>query len=210
MSEIKYCLIRTTHGSNWQCICPLTNIDTGELHHWYLLVEKCIKILLDEGINPPPNLNELVADAYCKQRPNSLNCAMCDPKKQRQKVNIGSVAQWVKAMYNWGKKERFKLVDQELAEQRAEICSSCPEQVEVSGCWGCRGVANLLPMIAGARTTKSDLKLKACGRCGCYNKASVHLPIDPSHESNIEYPDHCWKAKELVALSTDNTVSDNL
>jgi hypothetical protein len=96
----------------------------------------------------------------------------------------------------FAKNNKFELVAQEEAERRAEICAKCPMQIPTSGCWGCKGIAGLLPQIAGAKTTSFDLQLSACGVCGCYNAVSVHLPLSVQQDANLDFPSYCWKKSQ--------------
>ena len=99
-------------------------------------------------------------------------------------------------MYQFAKDNKFELVPQEEAERRAEICAKCPMQIPTSGCWGCKGIAGLLPQIAGAKTTSFDLQLSACGVCGCYNAVSVHLPLSVQQDASLDFPSYCWKRSQ--------------
>lgn len=96
-------------------------------------------------------------------------------------------------------------VDQEVAEERAEICASCPKNVYSEfGCGNCTTkIQQIISIIGGKRTTSLDDKLNSCAICSCNLKAAVHFPLE-SQESNLtpemkqELRDvpWCWKKYE--------------
>jgi hypothetical protein len=155
------------------------------------LVKECSKTIMSLNLVPPPDLVKEVENAVCDQLAGYTSCKPCSQAKQT--LGFGAITRWVTAMYKFAKEAKFSLVDQEEAERRAKICASCPYQIQASGCWGCKGVAGMLPQIAGARKTSFDMQLKACGVCGCYNSVSVHLPVSIQGGENLEFPDWCWK-----------------
>jgi hypothetical protein len=86
------------------------------------------------------------------------------------------------------------LVDQPEAERRAAICASCPLNTNVKGCWRCRGLAEWLFKLIGARTTAHGSRLNQCGVCGCAIKAKIWLPLDVAKQVSEGYtfPSWCW------------------
>lgn len=162
---------------------------TVEGGDWWDLVNNCQKLTVSLGRVPPPNLPDKVERALCERV--GLSCVPCNPVKQT--LGFGSVVRWVRAMYHFAVMGKFELVSQEEAESRAEICARCPQQISTSGCWGCKGIAGMLPAIAGARRTSFDANLKACGVCGCYNAVAVHLPKNVQGGEDLEFPEWCWK-----------------
>jgi hypothetical protein len=176
-------------GGFW-CICPLTDtrVDGGD---FWDMVENCKKLLMERGIIPPVDVVAQIENSLCSRLAGSENCQPCTTVAQ--KIGFSEIVQWVKAMYDFSTRGAFKLVPQEEAERRARICAACPHQIETSGCWGCRGIAGLIPAIAGARVTQSDGQLKACGICGCYNAVSVHIPNDAQDTHSLQFPSFCWK-----------------
>jgi hypothetical protein len=156
---------------------------------WYDLVDKCQKVTIGLGKIPSPNFEKLVEHALCERV--SSQCKPCN--KVAQTLGFMAIVRWVKAMYAFATQGKFELVSQEEAERRADICMRCPMQVSTSGCWGCKGIAGMLPAIAGARKTSFDAQLKACGVCGCYNAVAVHLPVAIQGSKDLEFPEWCWK-----------------
>jgi hypothetical protein len=180
----------------WACPVPGLETVTGRGNTFDDLVQACAEALTEAKIEIPPDLSRKVQDAICGRLPGYRYCRPC--KKVKMEVGAAHVIRWVKAMFRWARKG-LKLVSNEEAERRAEICARCPKQVETpSLCWGCHGVAGLIPLIKGTRKTAWDSQLKTCGICGCYNNVAVHLPLD-TVDGSLEYPVHCWKAKQAGA-----------
>lgn len=100
------------------------------------------------------------------------------------------------------------LVDQNTANLRADICSTCHNNVPSGdvrkGCGVCGklggGVINSFRknVIKDNKTT-SDSKLLACGLCGCDLKITVWVPnqVLLKLEDANAYPSFCWKKKIL-------------
>jgi hypothetical protein len=155
------------------------------------LVAKCVKLLNEKSIVPPPDLVRQIENAICDRLPGYTHCKPCS--RTQQTVGFNSIVRWVRAMYDFAVNNKFELVQQEVADARAKTCAACPMQIETSGCWGCKGIAGLLPHIAGAKTTPYDAQLKACGVCGCFNSVAVHMPVSAQGGDNLTFPDWCWK-----------------
>lgn len=156
---------------------------------WLDLLSNCNKLTIGLGRVPPPDLPLHIENALCERI--GSGCVPCT--KVKQTLGFGAIVRWVRAMYAFATQAKFELVSQEEAESRAEICARCPMQISTSGCWGCKGIAGMLPAIAGARKTSHDPQLKACGVCGCYNAVAVHLPKEVQGGDNLEFPEWCWK-----------------
>lgn len=141
-----------------------------------------------------------VAQRLCSVEEYADYCEGFDPlptkkekKAQQQVKHVGrqEIARFLqtvqKFISNGG-----KLVDQSLADKRAQICTTCPENIPIVGCMGCSGlVPKLLKATKGA-STEYDNKLRGCGVCGCQLKAKVHLPDEVVGDDDLEFPEHCW------------------
>jgi hypothetical protein len=191
--ELKFCYSNktTVPYGGWWVSWENQIVKGGD---WNDLVGNCQKLTVSLGKVPPPDLLRQIEHNLCSRLAGNTNCVPCNRVKQN--LGFSAIVRWVKAMYQFAKEKKFELVSQEVAEQRAEICAKCPMQISVSGCWGCKGIAGMLPAIAGARKTSFDLQLKACGVCGCYNAVSVHLPLDVQQDANLSFPDYCWKKSQ--------------
>jgi hypothetical protein len=86
------------------------------------------------------------------------------------------------------------LVEQTEAERRAAICASCPLNTTIKGCWRCKGMAEWLFRLIGARRTAHGSRLNQCGVCGCAIKAKIWLPQDVAQQVSEGYtfPSWCW------------------
>lgn len=177
----------------WVVKCPVTG-ETVEGGDFWDMVKNCEKKIMERGLVPPTDLVPQIENALCGRLAGARQCVPCSSVKQT--LGFGEIVRWVRAMYNFATKSQFQLVDQDEAERRAKICAACPHQISTSGCWGCKGIAGMVPAIAGARKTSYDAQLKACGVCGCFNAVSVHLPLDVQQDSHLSFPDHCWKKSQ--------------
>ncbi len=195
MSSLRFCYQRKTDvpPQGWWITCPITG-DIVKGGDWFDMVKNCEKKIMLRGLVPPTDLVSQIENALCERLAGSGNCVPCSSVKQT--LGFSEIVRWVKAMYNFATQSKFHLVDQDEAERRAKICAACPHQISTSGCWGCKGIAGMLPAIAGARKTSYDGQLKACGVCGCFNAVSVHLPLDVQQDSHLSFPDHCWKKSQ--------------
>jgi len=195
VSSLRFCYKDKSYvpSLGWVVKCPVTG-ETVEGGDFWDMVKKCEKAISIRGWMPPVDLIHQIENALCERLAGHRQCVPCS--KVKQTLGFGEIVRWVKAMYNFATQSKFQLVDQEEAERRAKICAACPHQISTSGCWGCKGIAGMLPAIAGARKTSYDAQLKACGVCGCFNAVSVHLPTDVQQDSHLSFPDHCWKKSQ--------------
>lgn len=99
------------------------------------------------------------------------------------------------------------VVSQEVAEARALVCSRCVLNMDVPGCRSCAGMADAVVSLKGAKHTKVDNLLKACGICKCANEAQVWVDIESLDKSvdadmmeRYKRVEECWKKNELLTL----------
>lgn len=88
-------------------------------------------------------------------------------------------------------------VEQELAEQRSDICSRCPQNVRKRRVE--EKIAETIRRHEEARSqinlrTSNDINLNTCESCGCYLKLKVWVPIE--NQTEAKFPPHCWVLKE--------------
>lgn len=119
---------------------------------------------------------------------------------------------WVNTRLNWhqiveGTKayvaliaSGFKTVEQEEANRRAAICSSCYLKTPPQGCGSCLKIAQLIIGDVAAKTTPHDSYLvnQACSVCSCPVKSIVHFPLSAldkadSPEKQEAFPTFCWR-----------------
>ena len=112
-----------------------------------------------------------------------------EPSKRR--LTLDDVRRFFVTMTHW----KGDTVPQEEADRRAVICSTCPLNVTVKGCWGCAGLMKKVVELVGNKQTSRDSALESCKVCGCVLRAKVWLPLDAEVNAKLEYPPHCWQAK---------------
>lgn len=94
-----------------------------------------------------------------------------------------------------------------LAQTRADICLTCPKNVE-AGDWITLITGSVAETIRAIRNLKSEMKLsvsgeeklKTCDACGCDLPLKVHVPIEhlnegTSAESKAKLDPRCWQLK---------------
>jgi hypothetical protein len=144
----------------------------------------------------PDDLEALMQNQLCQTLPPGW-CMYDDPSRPRPSVNLtfNDVAAGVKTFSRWilgG----AKYVPQAEAERRAEICSRCYLNVNVSGCSGCQ---EIVKDVVRNKKTKLDAVLRACAVCKCLLAAKVHFPIETLDTENKKvqsmYPGFCWLNK---------------
>lgn len=181
-----------TPPGGWKCICPGTEV---EVHggDFFDLVSNCHDTLVHLGLPSPLDLTARVQDAICRSLPANSNA--CKPSKPtKQKITIAAVWRFLNTLKGWFG-NGMQPVSQEEADRRAVICKNCPMQVEVAGCWGCKGIGAFVQLLKKNNKTEAEPWLKTCGVCGCYNAVQVWVPKDVLDRASgdMEYPEHCWK-----------------
>lgn len=132
-------------------------------------------------------------DDLCKQNEQ----VACDrdknaPRPMSQSVTLDDLKRFMTTLVN----QRGDFVSKEEAERRAAICSTCPKNQVVRGCWGCFGISKLVGAFLKGSKTSRDTALDSCSVCKCVLRAKVWLKLDTIDNSGLEYPDHCWQKAE--------------
>jgi hypothetical protein len=168
---------------------------------WFDLIDRHYR---DNGYEQPENWREIAEDALCRR----LSGEWCTGGTPHSFVNT----RFTLDDFLRGARVSLtgSLVDPATAEARALICSRCVVNVNVPGCTACSGVANLVATLKGARKTKYDHLLKACGVCKCANEAQVwYAAIDLQRGvtpemmltyQEIDQAGECWKYQELAGI----------
>lgn len=129
-----------------------------------------------------------------------------------QYENGGAAGGWVNNRLRWsniveGTKaylgliaSGFKTVEQEEANRRARICSSCYFRIEPQGCSGCTKLGQMIVGDIAHKSTPYDNHLvnRACAICSCPTQSIVHFPMPAldkadSPEKQAAFPDFCWR-----------------
>lgn len=99
-------------------------------------------------------------------------------------------------------------VSKEVATERAMICSRCPFNIPVTGCFSCTGISEIIEEMSGGYTTPYDDMLRSCGICKCSNKAQVRVEgvvlkegVTSEQRRLFETTLWCWKLPAIDAAT---------
>lgn len=162
---------------------------------FHVLVDRVVQHRKANNLPVPFNIDDAVEMYICHERPE-----LCEERGKvtagSQPLTLGLAVRLTKTLIAAGKRR----VEQGEADRRSEICSTCPDNVEPSGCTGCNKpmVKKAVEFIVSGNKTAYDSSLKSCKHCGCFNAAQVWIPLDAlqsviSEGENDNLPDHCWK-----------------
>jgi hypothetical protein len=161
---------------------------------YYNLREKVRKHRQLNHLHCGPELDDQIQAQLCEKMGAEARAHYCRDKTvrpgEKRQIEFADVKHFLATI---GRLRRF--VPQGEANQRAEICASCPKNSPISGCTACANLIGLVFNVIGGRRTPLDNRLGACGVCGCSLTASVHIPLEAfPKEPKYEYPSWCWKA----------------
>lgn len=165
---------------------------------WGSLVKTVRAHLEGNALPLPASLDATMQDWWCRNV-TSVDCAEPITQEAMAKaVSLQTLAKrFLQSMIAWARSgEGF--VPQEEAERRAAICVGCPKHgvVECRGGCGFTLILNTAMAFFGAKETKQGDALKQCQVCGCFLKASVHVPLAAQQYDDLQgqWPaDHpCW------------------
>lgn len=182
-----------------------TLIESSDRTAWFQKIEKHHQ---DNGYPLPVDWKEQAEDQLCRMLPPGW-CLHEDGRMEFDGVNtrmeIGDFWRGMDVL-------RSALVDpepfvsQEIADQRAAICASCPANIPIPGCHSCLRVANHVLDMKGKHDTTSDHLLKSCGVCRCSNEAQVWVKakllakgVTPDMMRSFALIKECWKGKAINA-----------
>lgn len=143
------------------------------------------------------NWQQFLWDDICKQDEH-LDCV--DTEDKGRWPNLTDVWAWAESMLHWREKG-YAIVPQEEAERRAAICITCPHNKPVSGCFGCKGVGEIIDRIIDGQRTSVNEKLHQCSACnGCVLGPKVFLPREVIHAEAYadKLPSFCWLAESVA------------
>lgn len=155
------------------------------------------------GYKQPENLEQLVEENLCAAMPDYCT-GNAQPVRPTLAHTLHTVLQGTKTLGSWLLGGRH-YVEQAVANQRAQVCSSCPMNEEPEGCTSCnrKSLTEAVEKIVGKRSTPYDGQLQACRVCACHLRSKVHLPhaVLWRHmpaEQKERLPAHCWLLTELI------------
>lgn len=160
-----------------------------------ILISKVVAHRRANNLPVPFNVTEEIEMYICHEHPELCQEVQHNPRKT---PTLDLAIKFTKTLVAAGRDR----VDQDEADRRAGICSSCPANQQPAGCTGCKLgiVKRAIEFIAGSRKTAYDSQLKSCNHCGCFNAAQIWLPLDAlqsvtSQAENDSLPAHCWKKR---------------
>ena len=177
---------------------------TGQTFHaWtaFAIRQQVVNHLTANSIPVPHNLDALIEDFTCQGQPAGI-CDETDPIKsflsnlhltwQVIKAGTSTIGAWAL--------DGFTKVEPAVADARAGVCASCPNNKFPQGCSPCQSDAlhRLVHKLVGADNTRYDDRLHACVSCGCALRVKVWAPLRfvLKHPPMSPYPPQCWITKE--------------
>jgi hypothetical protein len=147
----------------------------------------------------PESFANWLANEVCTQNENMGRICGKPPKKRP----AGMLANLSPAMLGrfsrtmMGVLSSRRLVSQEEANRRANICMGCPLNVTVGGCQGCFSFVHEVRKLLTNITTEA--KPDFCGACGCDLQLKVWIPNDILDDAETELPEYapdCWRREK--------------
>lgn len=187
-------------AEGWSFRFTHENGHTSKAGDYWTWREKILAHRNQMNLPIPANLMETAEDQLCGTLPAHL-CQYQDSDAPSVDVRItfDQVKSWLKAVTS-----HFisgtEHVEQLEAERRADICVTCPLNVNVvGGCGGgCQKLVELLTPGMYARSTKQDTRLRSCAVCSCYLKVLTHFPLTALQDHDnadmqAKFPAFCWQ-----------------
>lgn len=166
---------------------------------WNDLLTRIRNYRLANGISLGVNFEETIGSEVCAQQGwGEPRCMQEEPTPLKiRHVTMQDIVNFLRVLKSWLLHDPT-FVESEEAERRAQICTTCPYNVNVQGCAGCTNIAGLIFNVTGSKTTSHDLQLRNCQICGCVNKVQVWIPKETlkkgiSPEMRESFPEWCWK-----------------
>jgi hypothetical protein len=142
--------------------------------------------------NPGSPLVEVMAQA-CSRNPSLCYEDSGRPAPPKPPTSLKQrIILWLNSMLNAHRKVKLEMVTPAEADQRAQICASCPfnTPMGVKSCSTCRQAVKVLRQeLIGSR--KRDGRLEGCSLLGADLTAAVHL--DEPRVPRGDLPAHCWR-----------------
>jgi hypothetical protein len=190
------------YGGVYRWTDPITKVEVLGTH-WEMLLNRIYDERKANGIPCGLGFEDEVELDLCRDYP--AECELNDPRfpKKRGWLSFHEIVAGTRALLKF-KLAGSPLVAQEEAERRANICATCPFNVEFQRpCAGLCGELNtLVQAIVGGRQTSNAGRLKSCQLCGCFIGAAIWIPVDIQREvltdaqrEQFDNVDWCWKGK---------------
>lgn len=206
-----------TPPNGYRFTCPVDGYRIGpedNREHW---IKRIYKHYQDNGYEIPDNLREIAEDQLARILPTGWGfyttgeefTDTIDARLKGADIMNGTrvmleLVRKVAAFKLFGLESPF--VSQEVATERALICSRCPFNIPITGCFGCSGLSDVIEGMTGGITTPYDDMLASCGICHCSNKAQVRIEGVVLKEGVTQEQRHlfdtvawCWKPAAISA-----------
>ena len=163
-----------------------------------VLVKRATVHRVSNSLEVPNNFAEIIEDWICQRMPPGV-CKNSDGHVSRGGKHGSSTAtsaiRGSSAMSRLMRKSKRKPVSQKIADSRALVCSSCSQNVRMSGCMGCRGIKGIIQEMRNNKGTKHDKRLYVCNISGILNHIQIFIDDRTIRETMKTklYPDSCWK-----------------
>jgi hypothetical protein len=195
---IKLKIDNVVPSGGWVYVHPYTDFKITA-PTWNDLITRIRSYRLANGMSLGPNFEETIGSEVCQQQGwGEPRCLQEEPTPLKQRIlGMHDVVSFLKVLKHW-LLQNPTLVEQEEADRRAHICTTCPYNVNVQGCAGCTNIASMIFNATGDRQTPHDTQLRNCQVCGCVNKVQVWVPKETldqglTPEMRESLPDWCWK-----------------
>ncbi len=190
------------YGGEYRWRDPITNVEVVGTH-WNMLMNRIYDERRANGIPCGIEFEKEVEEALCRDYP--AECEINDPRFPRHKARLGfsEIIAGTRLLLKV-KLGNVPLVQQEEANRRANICATCPFNIEFQRpCAGlCGELYSLVKSIIGAASVAGEERLRSCSLCGCFLGAAVWLPVDvqrsvltDDQKMQFDNVPNCWKAQ---------------
>lgn len=214
-SLLRLRITNETPPGGYRFTCPVDGYRVGPEDNRENWIKKVYKHYRDNDYPLPDNLTEIAEDQLSRILPTgwgfySTGEQFTDTIDARLKGS--DILNGTKVMLELVRKvAAFKLfglespfVSQEVATERALICSRCCFNIPITGCFGCSGISDVIEGMSGGYTTPYDDMMQSCGCCKCSNKAQVRvegvvLKEGVTEEMLRTFPKWCWKPDAVNA-----------
>lgn len=189
------------YGGIWYFVHPATG-KTIKGRNRSVLIEEAKAHAISNNLPIGLDFEGLIEKWVCESMPDEcVHCIDGRPIRPPQ-VGMMDVLNGTKSMVAHAF-QGFKVVDLEVAKDRAKRCSKCPYNVTFkTPCGGMCGelAAFVVKHLVDAQPTGFDLKQRACAVCHCLLEYAVHVPLEAQcrgvtdqMRSDFAQVDHCWK-----------------
>jgi hypothetical protein len=176
--------------------------------NWDMLLPNLIAWRKANGVPIGLGFQEEVENALCQAYPAECNNVDSDSIRPRA-LGMEDVVVGTRTMLSHWMNSRT-LVDRTEAERRAAKCVTCPlNNYFHKSCTGiCAALREVVSSIINAQGTSYDSRLHQCSICGCFQQASIWVPLEiqvkpltdeQKNQFRAAAKSHgCWKNPDLV------------